>query len=322
MTGRKRILVTGASGCVGHYVADALIRETDHELFLMVRNPDRLKLDPDVRSGVTVVPTNMKDIEQLADLLPTIDTAVLTAAAWGGPEVAWEINVVKTLQLLKLLDPDRCQQVIYFSTASILDRNNQPLKEAETIGTGYIRSKYACYQRLASLAIAPKITTLFPTLLMGGDASTRLSHISEGIVQVANWIWLLRFFKADGSFHFIHAKDVGQIVRHFVDHPPQPGNPRQYVLGNDAITLNQAIEETCDYLNQRIYFRIPLTMKLANLLITVFRIQMEPWDRFAFQYRHFVHRSPITPSSFGIPTYCSTFKDVLKLSGVVPAMRR
>ncbi|HET8679970.1 MAG TPA: NAD-dependent epimerase/dehydratase family protein, partial [bacterium] len=45
----KRIFVTGATGCIGHYVTDALIRETDHELYLLVRNPSRLRVSPGIR---------------------------------------------------------------------------------------------------------------------------------------------------------------------------------------------------------------------------------------------------------------------------------
>ncbi|NJK53172.1 MAG: NAD(P)-dependent oxidoreductase, partial [Leptolyngbyaceae cyanobacterium SU_3_3] len=48
----KRIFVTGASGCIGHYIAETLIQETEHELFLMVRNPDKLKFDVHARPGV------------------------------------------------------------------------------------------------------------------------------------------------------------------------------------------------------------------------------------------------------------------------------
>lgn len=40
----KRIFITGASGCIGHYITEALIQQTDHELFLLVRNPQKLRL--------------------------------------------------------------------------------------------------------------------------------------------------------------------------------------------------------------------------------------------------------------------------------------
>lgn len=312
----KRIFVTGASGCIGHYVVEALIQETKHELFLLVRNPDKLKFDYRARPGITILQSDLRGIDQFSDLLKTIDCAVLIATAWGGVQEVYDINVTQTLHLMNLLDPQVCQQVIYFSTASILNRDNLPLKEAETTSHDYIRSKYTCFQQLDKLKIAPRITTLFPTLLLGGDANKPQSHITSGIAQVVKWIGVLRFLKTEGSFHFIHGKDIAQIVQYLIEKPPAEGESRQLVLGNQMMTVNQAIEEACVYLNKRIYFRIPLTQGLANLIIFLFRIQMADWDRFSMNYRHFTHRYVVSPETFGLPTYCATFSDVLKLSGV------
>ncbi|MDX2097267.1 MAG: NAD(P)-dependent oxidoreductase [Leptolyngbyaceae cyanobacterium bins.59] len=317
----KRILLTGASGCIGHYIAETLIQNTDYDLYLLVRNPAKIQFDYTVRPGITVLQGDMQDIEQFADLLQTIQCAILTAAAWGDPKVTFDINVVKTIRLMNLLDPAVCEQVIYFSTASILGRDNQPLKEAGEIGTDYVRSKYDCHQKLAKLAIAPKITTVFPTLVLGGDENKPYSHISGGITDVTKWAGLMRFLKVDGSFHFIHAQDIAQVVAYLVDHLPEPsdavnGLAREWVLGNPKMTADEAIEELCDYLNLRIYFRIPLSIALANVIIKVFRLQMAAWDRFSLDYRHFTHQNPMNPSKLGLTSYCPTLSDVLRLSGV------
>ena len=61
-----RILVTGASGCVGHYVSETLIQNTDHELFLCVRNPAKLNLDLAARPGIHVITVDMMEIEKQA----------------------------------------------------------------------------------------------------------------------------------------------------------------------------------------------------------------------------------------------------------------
>ena len=177
----KRIFMTGASGCIGHYIAEALIQETNHELFLLVRNRDKLKMDYNLRPGVTILQGDMREIENFGDLLPTIDVAILAATAWGNPQETHDVNVLKTLRLMKLLDPARCEQVIYFSTASILGRDNKPLQEAGQCGTDYIASKYHCYMQLSKLDIAPKLTTLFPTLVVGGDEHKPTSHLSSGL---------------------------------------------------------------------------------------------------------------------------------------------
>jgi len=361
MTTSKRVLVTGASGCIGHYLSEILIQETDLELYLLVRNPQKLQIDTTTRPGVKVLQGDLANIEQFADLLRTIDVAVLVATVWGG-ENTFEINVNKTIQLLNLLDPQKCQQVIYFSTASVLDRQNNLLKEAGEIGMDYIRSKYETLSKLPELAIAPKITVLFPTLVLGGDAQKPYSHVSAGLPDVAKWINIARFFKTEGSCHFIHGRDVAQIVKYLIvnrgnrdkraegaeqaegesviqnpkskiQNSPTPERqfamagtpphatgssqlPTPYVLGQELLTVNQAIEEICRYLNKKIYFRIPLYLSLTNLFIVLFRIQMAEWDRFCLQYRHFTHKNVVNPSSFGLPNYCPTLSDALKLHGV------
>lgn len=310
-----RILITGASGCIGHYICEALIQETNHELYLLVRNPSKLQVDTQFRPGVTVVQGDMGNIGQFADLLKTVDTAVLVATVWGGADV-FEINVNKTIELLNLLNPAKCQQVIYFSTASVIDRHNQLLKEAGEIGIDYIRSKYECLSKQSGLALAPKITVLFPTLVLGGDARKPYSHLSAGLSEVPKWINIARFIKADGSFHFIHGRDVAQVVKYLIENPPSSDKLRQFVLGQKRLTVNSVIEEICAYLNKKIYFRIPLSIALANVLIILFRIQMATWDRFCLNHRHFTYKNVVNPSDFGLPNYCPTISDVFKISGI------
>jgi nucleoside-diphosphate-sugar epimerase len=320
----KRIFLTGASGCIGHYIAEALIQETNHELYLLVRNPDKLGFDYNARPGITILQADLRQIERFADLLQTMDAAILAATAWGGPQESFDINVVKTIRLMELLNPEVCQQVIYFSTASVLDQNHRLLKEAGQLGTDYIRSKYDCLKRLSKLAIAPKITALFPTLVLGGDANKPYSHVSSGIKDVVKWVDLMRWFKADASFHFIHARDIAQVVRHLIDHPldgnltedPDTMPTKRLVLGNPRMSVDRAVEEVCAYLGKRIVFRIPLSPWLANILIVLFRIQMSAWDRFCLDYRHFTYQNPVNPGTFGLPMYCPTLTDVLKISGI------
>ena len=316
--------MTGASGCIGHYIAEALIQETQHDLYLLVRNPDKLGFDYEARPGVTILQADLRQIEHFSDLLKTMDVAILAATAWGGEQESYDINVVKTIRLMELLDPSSVEQVMYFSTASVLDRNNQLLKQAGQLGTDYIRSKYNCLAQLSKLAIAPKITTLFPTLVLGGDRNKPYSHISSGIKDVVKWVGLMRWFKADASFHFIHGRDIAQVVQYIVEHPPEPdwfGEPnvmsaRRLVLGNPKLTVNQAVEEVCAYLGKKVYFRIPLSLLLADILIVLFRIQMAAWDRFCLNYRHFTYQNPVNPETFGLPAYCATFADVLRTSGI------
>lgn len=309
-----RIFVTGASGCIGHYLCEALIQQTEHELFLFVRNPNKLKVDCHARPGIHVLTGDLREIARYSEVLKTAEVLIHTATSWGGVEE----DVSKTIELMAFLEPETCQQVIYFSTASILDRQNNLLPEAGEIGTDYIRSKYACYCQLSSLKIANKITYIFPTLVFGGDENKPYSHLSAGLSDVTKWMGLIRWFKADGSFHFLHAKDIAQIVVYLVDNPPEISANRKYILGNPRLTVDQAVEQICAYLKKRIYFRLPLSRKWVNFFIAAFRLKMQAWDKFSLEYRHFTHENTVTPATFGLPIYCPTVADVLKLSGIPP----
>ena len=320
----KRIFITGASGCIGHYITETLIQNTNHELFLLVRNPDKLQFDWQARSGIHILSGDLAEIERYSDLLlKQINIAILAATAWGGTAETYDINVVKTLALIDMLNPTICQKVIYFSTASILDRNNQLLLAASQFGHDYIRTKYQCFSQLAKRSIKGKIIALFPTLVFGGDADKPASHLTAGLPEVIKWMGLIRWLSVDGSFHFIHARDIAQVVAFLVENPgfsPPPETQKEaidcLVLGNPAITVDRAIAEIAAYLNQRVYFSIPLYIWLTNIIIKIFRIQMDAWSRFSLDYRHFTYQNPVTPATFGMKNYCSTVKELMQISQI------
>lgn len=313
----QRIFITGASGCIGQYIAETLIQNTSHELYLLVRNPEKLKINLYSRPGVRVLSADLTEIDRFADILKTIDCAILTAAAWGGTQQCWDINVTTTRRLMDLLDAQRCQQVIYFSTASLLDREHRILREAGELGTDYIRSKYDFLQQLPSHPLSDRTTVLFPTLVFGGDETKPRSHLTSGLPDVLKWVSWIRFFKATGSFHFIHAQDIAEVVRFYVENPPKQHS--EFILGTEPYTVDMAIQELCDFFNKKIYFRIGLSPRLIDFFIATFKIQMADWDRFCLQYRHFTYQHPVNPATLSLPIYCQTLSDVLNASGISKA---
>lgn len=313
-TMKKRILITGASGCIGHYIVETLIQQTEHELYLLVRNPQKLGFDYNAREGIHLLKADLRDIDKYNDILAPINIAILAATSWGGKQEVFEVNVNSTIRLLKSLNPQCCEQVLYFSTASVLGRDNQLLPQAGEIGTDYIRSKYEALRQIIEFSsVLPPLRILFPTLVLGGDLNKPYSHLSSGLPDVVKWMNLIRWFQAEGSFHFIHAADIAEVVANLVSDLPHSTQPQQLILGNPAITLNQAIQEACAYFNKKVYFRFNLSPQLTNLLIILFRIQMAEWDRFCLEYRHFTYQNPVNPAKFNQPPHYPTLTDVLKL---------
>jgi len=305
-----RVLVTGASGCIGHYLSERLIRETAHELFLLVRDPSRLHVDLSSRPGVHVVTGDLSKRDAFQDILGQAEALVHVAAVWGGPE-AEAINHHATLELVRRLDPDACRVVQVFSTASVLARDGTFLSEAESLGTPYIRSKARAARALPALPLAERTTVLYPTLVLGGGGGRPVSHFSNLVREVARWGWLARFFSADGSFQWIHAEDIARVSVDLLEHPPDGPGPHHVVLGGAPVTANAALAALAESQGRRVHPWIPVSFPLAELLIRVFRIQMAAWDRYCMRQRHFIYDGAVTPADYGLPVFCPTLREGL-----------
>jgi nucleoside-diphosphate-sugar epimerase len=295
----SRVFITGATGCIGQYVVEALLRETQHELVLAVRDPARLALPLDGRERVQVVLGDLRETDCWDAAARDADSAILIATSWTAGYEAHAVNVDATTALLTQLDPARCRRVIYFSTASILDADGQLLAEAETVGTPYIQSKYRMRRALDAREDLPSLVVLYPTLVLGGDAAHALSHVSRTLVEAVRHRRWLRWFAGDASFHFVHAADIAQIVCALLAEPAITKTPHEYILGNAPVTLDESIDALLTHSGSMRTARISLSPWLTSALIALFRIRLAPWDRYCLQRRHFTYRHAVGAAAFG-----------------------
>lgn len=294
----KKVFITGASGCVGHYLIEMLLAKTDYELYLLVRDRRKLQIDLRDRPNVHIIEDSMQNIGQHHDLLRTMEFVVSTAAGWGGEE-AFVVNRDKTIELFSMLDPQVCERAIYFSTASILDSHNQIIPEAGQIGTDYIASKHACLATLEGSSIRDRLISVFPTLVFGGAADKPYSHLSRGLKDILKYVPYVRFFKTNGSLHFIHAIDIAQIVTHLLTAPSVAPSPARLVLGMQRLTVQDLITQFCEHLNLKVGWQLKLTPFLVDTVIKLFRIEVAAWDRFCIAQRDFTY-DVVSPETFGL----------------------
>ena len=321
-----RILITGASGCVGQYTASWLLENSDAELLLWLRDPSKLTAIDPSHPRVHLLVGDLRDSDAFAAELKTVNRVIHTATAWGDPERAQQVNVVAVKRMLSLLDPNKLQQVVYFSTASILDRHLQPLPEALAYGTEYIQTKAQCLQDLERHPLAERIVAVFPTLVFGGrvDGSSRFptSYLTEGLAEASKWLWLARFLRADASFHFIHAADIAAICGalttrpHQLNRTPGQGAIRRIVMGQKAISVNETVATLCRWRGVRRTPGIPLWAWLIEGLIRILPIEVNAWDRFSIRQRHFIHDPVTQPEAFGLKSHGPNLEAVLQDSGL------
>ncbi|MDD4178620.1 MAG: NAD(P)-dependent oxidoreductase [Candidatus Margulisbacteria bacterium] len=297
------IFITGASGCVGHYLFDALVNNPEYSLYLLVRDPSKLRYDSAAFANVKVIQEDLRNIENLAAIIKEMDYIIHVAAAWGSAAENYEW----TLDLFRALDPERCQKVIYFSTASILGPDGQPTAKAETCGTHYIRSKYRLHKNLPSLKIYPKVTTIFPTWVLGGDNRHPYSHATQGIMDLKKWLPLISLFTIDASFHYIHARDLALITGYLLDHEIKE---KELIVGNAPTTASQFLRAVCAYYHVPVYFQLPISLPLVKGLARMTGHQLAPWDIYCFEQRHFVFKT-VNAATFGLSDNLSTIGQIL-----------
>ena len=297
----ERVFVTGASGCVGGETVRALLAEPGFEVHLLVRDPARLPPAWLGHDRVRLVVGDFLDIERFAPTLRTMDHIVHIAAAWGEAE-SYDVNYRLAHRLFELADPDRCRQMILFSTASVIDRDLEPLSAAGDHGTDYIRSKYLGYVRLEDHPLRDRSSVFFPTLVVG-----RGSHIASALATLARGWPLVAAITVDASFHFIHARDIGRIVVHRLKHGV-PGE--RLVLGNPGLTFDEALQA---FARARQLWRARRPFDLTPRLEAIarfFRIQLNTWDRVCWETRHFRYDT-VHAGELGLPTDLSTLEAVL-----------
>ncbi len=323
----QRILITGASGCVGQHIADLLLRESNAELLLLLRDPAKLTAVPADHPRITVLVGDLRDLSPHAGAIASATRIVHTATAWGDPERAMAVNVVAVKQLLAFTSPEWLEQVIVFSTASVLDRQLQLLPEALTEGTEYIHTKALCLQQLEDHPLAERIVAIFPTLVFGGrvDGSGPFptSYLTAGLGEACKWLWLAKWLRVDASFHFIHAADIARVCLHLLGTPqepnPEPGQARvrRLVLGQPPQQVNTTVQRLLRWRRGwRAPLGIPITPWLVELLIKLLRLEVTPWDRFSIRQRHFVHEPISPPERFGLVSHAPSLEAVFADAGL------
>ncbi|MEB3198268.1 MAG: NAD-dependent epimerase/dehydratase family protein [Candidatus Sericytochromatia bacterium] len=307
MTPPLCVLVTGASGCVGHRVVHRLLQAGTWRVRALVRDPGRCLLPP--HPLLEVVAGDLLDLREDSTATRGVAAIAHLATAWGDP-VAYPVNVGATLALARLGRP-----MVYLSTASILDGAGALLPQAETLGTDYIRSKALAYRGLREEGLTGHVRTLFPTLVVAGTRDGPASHLGRGLARSRRWLSLARHVTLEARFHFIHAGDLARMVVACLQAPDRAGD---HVVGQPAISLEAALAElsACHGIRRRPWFDLePWLRPVAGLA----GARMTAWDRHCLKTREFVYAGAMAPETVGMTSEWPNLSAIAKYEGWLAA---
>jgi UDP-glucose 4-epimerase len=125
-----RVLLTGASGFIGGYLAPALVAG-GHDVHALVRHPGAY----DAPAGVTSVEADLGELDP--DALPSVDAVAHFAQAnVPFPDEAGTLYAVNTASTLALLEHARtcgAQRFLYASSASVYGFGDRPFAETDPV---------------------------------------------------------------------------------------------------------------------------------------------------------------------------------------------
>lgn len=280
MSEGRNVFLTGASGCVGHYVVERLLEDPRNRVHVLLRDPARLR--EDLLDRVIVHRGGLEDFSTFEPVLGEMDAAILLATAWGGEE-ARRVNVDAQVRIADALDPHRVRRLVYFSTASLLSSDGTILEQARTHGTGYICQKLDALIALSAHPLGDRIVPVFPTIIVGGDDRHPYSHAMKGLPEIGRYLPVLRRLRLDGSFHVVHPDDLARATCALLDRDP-PARP--VVLGNAALSVGEALSQLGEAFGLRRTAQLDITA-LARVLPRIVPGRFTSWDRYCLEQRHF-----------------------------------
>ena len=118
---KKTILITGGFGYIGGRLAKAILANTDHQVILGSRKPQKIPIQ---LSGASSVITQWDSFESLEDIMCGVDVVIHASGmnaqdCEDNPNMALEVNGVATSNLLMAAIKQKVGRFIYLSTIHV-----------------------------------------------------------------------------------------------------------------------------------------------------------------------------------------------------------
>ena len=236
----KRCCVTGATGCVGRNLVDALLEDGWEVTVLHRASSDLSRLEG---ARVQLREVNLYIAESVRWVVPYNTDAIFHCAAntshwWRDEEEQWKDNVLATRNLVQAALEKGVWRFIFTSTAATLPYQNTHQESALKIPQQYIRTK-----RLAEMEVhkgmQQGLNTVFlhPCIVIGKYDYNSYSQIFTALANGT----LTRAFP--GRIAFCHA---GDVARAHVTAFNRGVRGENYVLGGTYTTWKEAFDLIAD----------------------------------------------------------------------------
>ncbi len=260
-----KILVTGATGLIGSFIAKQLIAD-GHSVRAMKREHSDLSLVADIKN-ITWVEGNILDLSSCKTALIDIDVVVHAAAIISFRKKdmpsMFKTNVEGTENMVNLCLQNGIKRFIHISSIAAIGRtaksteiSESSMWEESSANSHYAKSKY-----LAELEVwrageeGLDIVIINPSVVLGpGDwlkSSTR----------IFKYVWDERKFYTEGKLNYVDVRDVSSSVTTLLG---DNVSGERFILSGGSILYKDFFEKIAKQFNKE-----PPTIKAGKLLLNI-----------------------------------------------------
>ncbi len=238
----KTVFLTGSTGFVGRAVVRSVLLslQTDDRLYLLVKRPAAFE---DAR--VEVVPGDLKDLEQVADIVRKADRIIHVAAEarLSGGHDYYGINLEPVRKLVEFAkEGNRLERFVFVSSIAAMDRSPSdrckgPLTPASPC---FPRTEYGRSKLLAEDAIVQSGLpyTIFRPAFVYGPGMRDDSHLRKFARYIRRGVPLHRL-AFPGRISLIHVEDLAAAIVQCLD--GASGRNRVYLAETESMPLGAAL---------------------------------------------------------------------------------
>jgi len=211
----SKVLITGASGFLGRYLIEEILKWTDHDI-VGIYNQTSPQKQNDRR--LSYVQCNLYDAFSVSDLIAEVDFVIHAAAIVSFDKRQHKemqrFNVSSTSNIVNSCLEHHTQKLVHISSISALGRHSgHTIDTSHVSGPDVTYSPYGKSKKDSELEVwrgmqeGLTATILNPSLIMGsGDWSQGSPKMIETVAKGINYY-------PTGSTGFVYAKDVARLAR-------------------------------------------------------------------------------------------------------------
>ena len=245
---RKRVLVTGATGLVGSYIARLLVLGGEWEVVATRRENSPTELLGAATSQIDWIVGDLRDAwtcqEALADCTHVVHAAGLVSYRAGDTQLLDELNAQLTRQLVDFaLDAELpLQHFVHVSSIAALNENKQHDLNFEV---DQHTTRYAMSKRRAELQVWRAMEEGLPTTIVNPSVVLGAGFWDRSSCRLVDWVAAGQRFYPPGSTAYVDVRDLAGFVVHLLS---QPARKQRYVVSGTNATYAEFFHLLADAL--------------------------------------------------------------------------